>query len=170
MSQYRTGSMPRLDKLLIIAETADVNIEWLATGKGQMRKGEGESADNTAMVLAQAQEERIKQLEDQLRLAQTTGPEFEMTLGQGVEMLHKIYSSGNQVLVRAINANLAAFSETVDSQASERQAMKMIHDMREKEKEIMIRLETLEKRLTVKEKTSPENTGDKGFQEKAANG
>lgn len=34
------GALPRLDKLIAIAEAANVNIEWLATGEGPMRPGQ----------------------------------------------------------------------------------------------------------------------------------
>ncbi len=41
--KYLKGGMPGLDKLIAIAEAADVNIEWLATGEGPMRPGDKES-------------------------------------------------------------------------------------------------------------------------------
>lgn len=40
LRSYLRGAAPRLDKLLAITESAGVNIEWLATGKGPMRPGE----------------------------------------------------------------------------------------------------------------------------------
>jgi len=38
------GSLPRLDTLLAIASAANVGIEWLATGKGEMRPASAELA------------------------------------------------------------------------------------------------------------------------------
>lgn len=35
--KYLKGTTPGLDKVISIAEAANVNIEWLATGKGPMR-------------------------------------------------------------------------------------------------------------------------------------
>jgi phage repressor protein C with HTH and peptisase S24 domain len=39
MRKYLLGSMPGLDNLLIIAEAANVTLDWLAAGKGPMRPG-----------------------------------------------------------------------------------------------------------------------------------
>lgn len=39
----KQGSMPGLDMLVKIAESSGVDLYWLATGKGQMRAGEGHS-------------------------------------------------------------------------------------------------------------------------------
>ncbi|CAN7162812.1 helix-turn-helix domain-containing protein [Mesorhizobium amorphae] len=38
--RYLLGSMPGLDNLLVIAEAANVTLDWLAAGKGPMRLGE----------------------------------------------------------------------------------------------------------------------------------
>lgn len=37
LRKYLKGASPRLDKIIAIAEAANVNIEWLATGVGPMR-------------------------------------------------------------------------------------------------------------------------------------
>ncbi len=47
LRQYLKGGMPGLDKLVAIAETGNVNIEWLATGDGPMRLGEKVKEDST---------------------------------------------------------------------------------------------------------------------------
>lgn len=45
---YMGGALPRLDKLVTIARTAGVNIEWLATGEGPIRPGEEERKETDA--------------------------------------------------------------------------------------------------------------------------
>ncbi|MBU0946603.1 MAG: helix-turn-helix domain-containing protein [Proteobacteria bacterium] len=37
---YLKGSFPRMDKLITMAQVGNVNLEWLATGKGPMRPGD----------------------------------------------------------------------------------------------------------------------------------
>lgn len=41
MRKYLMGSMPGLDNLLVIAEAANVTLDWLAAGKGPMTPGRG---------------------------------------------------------------------------------------------------------------------------------
>ncbi|GEO81959.1 helix-turn-helix domain-containing protein [Pararhodospirillum oryzae] len=42
------GTSPTLDTLIPIARAADVNLEWLATGRGAMRSGQEEAQAPTA--------------------------------------------------------------------------------------------------------------------------
>lgn len=37
LRRYLAGSMPGVDKLLVLAEAADVTLDWLAAGRGPMR-------------------------------------------------------------------------------------------------------------------------------------
>lgn len=43
--KYLSGSMPGLDKLLLIADTAGVSLDWLIADRGPMRPGELQSPD-----------------------------------------------------------------------------------------------------------------------------
>jgi transcriptional regulator with XRE-family HTH domain len=56
-------------------------------------------------------------------------PDDDIGLGESVELLAKIYNSGNQVLVRAIAANLHAFSEAVDNKALALKTISMMDEM-----------------------------------------
>lgn len=69
-------------------------------------------------------------------------PDDDIGLGESVELLAKIYNSGNQVLVRAIAANLHAFSEAVDNKAL---AMKTVGMMEEMNKRMLSLEEKLAK-------------------------
>jgi hypothetical protein len=70
------------------------------------------------------------------------GPHDEDSAGFGaaVEMLAKIYSSEDKLLIRTINANIRAFCEAIDRKQREQRSMK--------------ELENLKKRLTKTEKKS----------------
>lgn len=48
MRKYLLGSMPGLDNLLIIANAANVTLDWLAAGKGPMRPSTGQFLAFTA--------------------------------------------------------------------------------------------------------------------------
>lgn len=39
LRKYFTGTLPVIDKLIAIADAANVNIEWLATGRGPKQRG-----------------------------------------------------------------------------------------------------------------------------------
>ena len=56
-------------------------------------------------------------------------PSDKLGLGESVELLAKIYNSGNTVLIRAIAANLHAFSEAVDNKALAQKAIDMMDEM-----------------------------------------
>lgn len=69
-------------------------------------------------------------------------PEIDLT--RGVTLLAKIYGSGNQILIRAIIANLLAFAEAIDNK---QRALELEIDNRE----LRARVDTLEKRLAALE-------------------
>ena len=56
-------------------------------------------------------------------------PREDLGLGASVELLAKIYNSGNKVLIRAIAANLNAFGEAIDNKALAQKAIDMIDEM-----------------------------------------
>jgi len=56
-------------------------------------------------------------------------PSDNLGLGESVELLAKIYNSGNKVLIRAIAANLSAFSEAIDNKALAQKAITMMDEM-----------------------------------------
>jgi transcriptional regulator with XRE-family HTH domain len=75
-------------------------------------------------------------------------------LGESVELLAKIYNSGNTVLIRAIAANLHAFSEAIDNKILAVNTVNMMKEM--------------DKRMTAMEKKLAESTA--APPQKAANG
>lgn len=67
-------------------------------------------------------------------------PSDNLGLGESVELLAKIYNSGNTVLIRAIAANLHAFSEAIDNKA-------LAIDMKRRMKEMEQRMTAMEAKL-----------------------
>lgn len=59
-------------------------------------------------------------------------PSDKLGLGESVELLAKIYNSGNTVLIRAIAANLHAFSEAIDNKALAQRAIDMMDEMNQR--------------------------------------
>lgn len=51
------------------------------------------------------------------------------TLGEHVDLLAKIHNSGNTILIKAIDANLHAFSEAIDNKAMAQKAIEMMEEM-----------------------------------------
>ena len=76
-------------------------------------------------------------LDEQLRRSTATNetvdtaplPSDNLGLGESVELLAKIYNSGNKVLIRAIAANLNAFGEAIDNKALAQKAIDMMDGM-----------------------------------------
>ncbi len=66
-----------------------------------------------------------------------TMPGDSLGMAEGMTILGRIYGSGDQVFVRAINANLHAFNEALDNKAQAKQAIDQIQAMETR----MIRLE-----------------------------
>jgi hypothetical protein len=66
--------------------------------------------------------------------------------GAAVEMLAKIYSSGDNLLIRTIDANIQAFCESIDRRQREQRSTKEIQDLKK-------RLTTIEKQL---QRTQPD--------------
>lgn len=60
------------------------------------------------------------------------------TLGENVELLAKIHNSGSTVLIKAITANLHAFTEAIDNKALAQQAIDMMDQMNKR----MLAMET----------------------------
>ena len=82
-------------------------------------------------------------------------------MAEGMSLLAKIYSSGDNVFIRAINANLAAFGEAVDNKAVAQNAIRMMEEMNNK-------LLGMENRLRKLEHENAELK--RGQQEQAAQG
>ncbi|MDH5524483.1 MAG: helix-turn-helix domain-containing protein [Desulfobulbaceae bacterium] len=68
-------------------------------------------------VPMRTEEERATHIDTSADADLACTPSDNLGLGESVELLAKIYHSGNKVLVRAIAANLNAFGEAIDNKA-----------------------------------------------------
>lgn len=115
LPRYESGERtPDGDFLARLCSKSGVEPAWLLLGEGPMRKGQEDQSPATA--------ESSPQYSGQL-------PDDDIGLGESVELLAKIYNSGNNVLVRAIAANLHAFSEAVDNKALAAKTITMMDEM-----------------------------------------
>ena len=116
IARYEKGEgSPSMDLAKAICDNFDININWLFTGEGPEHKGQ---EPDQSPVTAESSPQYSGQL-----------PDDDIGLGESVELLAKIYNSGNQVLVRAIAANLHAFSEAVDNKALAMQTIGMMDEI-----------------------------------------
>lgn len=115
------GSVPggnHLESLVRLGFDAN----WILTGEGQMRRGD--AAQQQSATTAQASTEAP---------IQTAAHAAFDALGvvEGMGLLTKIYSSGDQVFIRAINANLMAFGDAIENRAKAETTINAIREMRE---------------------------------------
>ena len=54
-SYLKGAAVPGIDKAIAMAETAGVGLQWLVTGEGEMRSGEGEETDFVGIPLVDAE-------------------------------------------------------------------------------------------------------------------
>jgi hypothetical protein len=135
-----------------VAELTGYSMDWLRFGRGSRIRVEynmdgshhgGQMASEQAPYALAV--DREPGSADEVKHA-----EERSGFGATVEMLAKIYSSGDPVLIRTINANIRAFCEAIDRQQRERRSTKELENLKK-------RLGTIEKQLrragTTDEKT-----------------
>ncbi len=90
-----------------------------------------------------------------------------ISLGGAVEQLAKIFASGDTVLVRAISANLHAFSETVDIKARETKTSQLVANMSSRMELLEQQIKVLVKKENEALQTTEEEKEKGGGQESA---
>jgi len=117
----RSKTYPPLDTIQAIADATDCNLAWLAAGEGPMRRGE--TAPQSAIIVG-------SDTETPLQVA--AHAHFDaLNAVEGMGLLTKIYTSGDAVFIRAINANLLAFSDAIENRARAETTINAIREMRE---------------------------------------
>lgn len=106
------GSVPGGNVIEALAKMG-FNANWLLLGDGPIRRGE--------VTPAAASAQAAPDLE--------CLPSDNLGLGESVELLAKIYTSGSKTLIRAIAANLNAFSEAIDNKALALNTSKKMEEM-----------------------------------------
>lgn len=95
------------------------DANWILTGEGPMHRKE-----TTSPPVSQAGEETPLQVAAHAHFDALNAVE-------GMGLLTKIYTSGDQVFIRAINANLLAFSDAIENRARAETTINAIREMRE---------------------------------------
>lgn len=147
-------ALPGLEKLVLIAKTAGVNIEWLATGEGPMRPGE------EAILLHQSQ-------------APPTTPRQQehvtdvVNIQELLNMTAEVLTS-KTVYRPALAANIKAFHRSIALEIDNQQLMDRVDRLELERPAFEQRLQSLEARLAERdtEERDTEELGEK--KEKAA--
>jgi len=138
--RYERGTNPPdADFIAILCEAYNINANWLITGKG--------TKDLNSQQIAPEKQDG----------GATPMPSDKLGLGESVELLAKIYNSGNKVLIRAIAANLHAFSEAVDNKALAQRAIDMMDEMNKRVLALEKDLAILKEENEELKKREPEN-------------
>jgi hypothetical protein len=102
---YLKGRQPNAEALANICITYKVNLNWLVTGTGS-EKITFEGEDSQKQPVSPHSE---------------AVPFDSLGIVEGMSLLTKIYSAADPVYIRAINANLMAFSDAVESKTVARE-------------------------------------------------
>ena len=148
IQNYETkDKVPKGNILQNICTVFNVNTTWLLTGQSQPpikdRKvdqvGIHQVVDDEGLW-GRTRRHQVEGSEVDVTLFEPKdGAEMEAVggLGQSVELLANILSSGNQVMIRAILSNLQAFSNAVDSQyRAEERILKLEEECEKFEKRV----------------------------------
>ena len=125
-----------------VAELSGCSMDWLRfghgpkvrveyTAEGSKPKGEISSQASPYKLQASWQPRRADELQSDVDI-----PGF----GAAVEMLARIYSSQDQLMISTINANIRAFCEAIDRKQHDQSATKELINLKK-------RLATIEKQL-----------------------
>lgn len=125
-----------------VAELTGCSMDWLGFGHGPKVRVAYTAAESSSEGRLASQESAYKlQVSWKPRSADELQPDEDITgFGAAVEMLAKIYSSEDKLLIRTINANIHAFCEAIDHKHRDQSATKELVDLKR-------RLSMIEKKL-----------------------
>jgi len=119
---WNEGVAPKAETLLAISIATGLSIDWFLTGEGPMRRGEAAATLQPASTVP---------VESSVKAAVGVG-DFHLSMGDSMELLVNIHKSGNNVLIRAINANLMAFNEAIENRERAETTYNAIHEMKDR--------------------------------------
>ena len=128
-----------------VAEMTGCSMDWLSFGKGSKMRVEYATDDTqSAGQVASPESPYGSQGVPESRSPGELTQDVEgFSFGTAVEMLARIYSSGDSGLIRAINANIKAICEAIESRQREQHSSKEL-------KELKNRLMVLKKQIPPK--------------------
>ncbi len=125
-----------------VAEITGYSMDWLCFGNGpKMRVEYGLQGSAPGGRVASPESTYGFQPEQSAGIDPEVSPEEESPgFGAAVEMLAKIYGSGDQLMINTINANIRAFSEAIDNRKNEQRSREELLNLKK-------RLATIENQL-----------------------
>lgn len=125
-----------------VAEVSGCSMDWLRFGRGPKVRVEYTSAGSKPKDELSSQASPYKlQVSWQPRLADELQSDEDIPgFGAAVEMLAKIYSSEDQLMISTINANIRAFCEAIDRKQHDQSSTKELINLKK-------RLATIEDQL-----------------------
>ena len=125
-----------------VAEITGYSMDWLCFGNGPKLRVEYGAAGSTPGGRVATPESTYGSQGEQVPgiSHEETSDDEGLGFGAVVEMLAKIYRSGDQLLINTINANIRAFSEAVDDRTNEQRSSQELLNLKK-------RLATIEKQL-----------------------
>jgi len=142
--RYESGERtPDADFAAAVCKYYSVNPSWFLLGEGPIyRDGAGYEVSTS---LAETPADYITKEPGasegldgvkRSRKSPSQGGDFHLSMGDSMELLVNIHKSGNNVLIRAINANLMAFNEAIENRGRADIAINAISELREQMKVI----------------------------------
>jgi hypothetical protein len=125
-----------------VAELTGCSMDWLRFGDGPKVRVAYTAGESPPEGRLASQESAYKlQVSWKPRSADELQQDEDVTgFGAAVEMLAKIFSSEDKLLIRTINANIHAFCEAIDHKNRDQSSTKELADLKK-------RLSTIEKKL-----------------------
>ena len=125
-----------------VAEITGYSMDWLCFGNGPKMRVEYDAAGSTpGDRIATPESTYGFQPEQRAGIEPEVSPEEESPgFGAAVEMLAKIYGSGDQLMINTINANIRAFNEAIDIRKNEQRSREELLNLKK-------RLATVENQL-----------------------
>jgi transcriptional regulator with XRE-family HTH domain len=151
---YEEGNSTPGGKVLLSLAELGFNVNWILAGDGPMKIEDRYKDAHIDMVKDVILGEKEAKYRREYRF-KTEIKEKITSMGEGFELLYKIYASDNHVLIRAINANLQAFAGAVDDKDRATQAVSLIKEMER-------RISILENKLATNEREEKNQAGPKG--------
>jgi len=117
-----------------VAELSGCSMDWLRFGHGPKVRAEYTSAGSKPKGELSSQASPYKlQVSWQPRPAdELQGDEDIPGFGAAVEMLARIYSSEDQLMIRTINANIRAFCEAIDRKQHDQSSTKELINLKKR--------------------------------------
>jgi hypothetical protein len=117
-----------------VAELTGCSMDWLSFGKGakirvEYATDDTQSAGQVASPDSPYGSQGVPESRSSVELKQDVEG---FSFGAAVEMLARIYSSGDSGLISAINANIKAICEAIESRQREQRSTKELKDLKKR--------------------------------------